>query len=286
MIMITIVAVVFILCVNHYHIIKTRKEIRKEREQEREREQEEMEEMEENILEKEKELIQEKISIYKQLELSKVEEEVKQRKEQLECEIKQRKEQLEQVFSQLEKEKEEIINSVLNEKRKRDAINAEAVKEKEQENYQEKHTISINDQDFNDITTLLKIEKQLTNKKILRKLIWSEYLQKPFNDMIKNIFGGKIPSNVIYYIENIDNNKKYIGLTKQLVSKRWTDHIKTSLEISGTTQSTIHKELFGKWNSFIFDVLEVVEDDTMLREREKFYIDFFDTSVFGYNIKK
>lgn len=273
---VVIISILVLVIIYNYFQIK-RKETNKEREQER---------LEENLLEKEKELIKEKTSAYEQLELHKIEEKLKQKKEQVKQEFLCYEKSIEELVNKLESEKEEVINSLLEEKKKRDAINAKALKEMEDENYQNLHTITINEQDYNDITTLLKIEKQLVNKSVLRKLIWSEYIQKPFNDMIKDVFGGKIPNNVIYCIENTTNNKKYIGLTKQLVSKRWTDHIKTSLGISGVTQSTIHKELFGNWNSFTFDVLEVVENDSKLREREKFYIDFFDTSVFGYNVKK
>jgi hypothetical protein len=48
---------------------------------------------------------------------------------------------------------------------------------------------------------LTSIIPKLRNHEIIYKLIWSEYLQKPFNTMIKNLFGGKIPKNVIYCIE-------------------------------------------------------------------------------------
>jgi len=51
--------------------------------------------------------------------------------------------------------------------------------------------------------------------------------------MTKNIFGNRSPKNVIYCIENITTHKKYIGKTSAEVTKRWTDHLKNSLNIGG-----------------------------------------------------
>ena len=132
---------------------------------------------------------------------------------------------------------------------------------------------------------LTSIIPKLRNHEIIYKLIWSEYLQRPFNTMIKNLFGGKIPKNVIYCIEQIDGNKKYIGKTKAEVSKRWTEHIKTSLSIGGVARSQIHDALYLHWDEFYFSILEVVDNESNLSEREKYYINFYETDKIGYNVK-
>ena len=132
---------------------------------------------------------------------------------------------------------------------------------------------------------LTSIIPKLRNHEIIYKLIWSEYLQKPFNTMIKNLFGGKIPKNVIYCIEQIDGNKKYIGKTKAEVSKRWTEHIKTSLSIGGVARSQIHDALYLHWDEFYFSILEIVNNESNLSEREKYYINFYETDKIGYNVK-
>ena len=135
-----------------------------------------------------------------------------------------------------------------------------------------------------DINFLLEIEKNIYNKQILRKLIWSEFLQKPFQELIKRIFGNNIPKNVIYCIE--DNfNKKYIGKTSNSIDKRWSDHIKKSLEIDGKTNMKIHKALFNNWDNFSFYILEEGIDKNKLTEQEKYWINFYQSDVVGYNIK-
>ena len=103
--------------------------------------------------------------------------------------------------------------------------------------------------------------------------------------MLKNVLGNKDPKNVIYIITNIKTNEIYIGKTKSEVSKRWTEHIKTSLNIGSAAPSLIHKKLLGHWDEFTFNVLERVPDDGNLGEREKYYINFYQSDKFGYNIK-
>lgn len=42
--------------------------------------------------------------------------------------------------------------------------------------------------------------------------------------------------------------------------------------------------LFNNWDKFTFSVIEVVENAN-LSEREKYYIQFFETDKYGYNLK-
>lgn len=72
-------------------------------------------------------------------------------------------------------------------------------------------------------------------------MIWSAFLQKPFNDMINTLFGNSVPRSVIYCIENQKSHKKYVGKTSAEVSKRWAEHIKTSLNIG-----TVAKQKYMK----------------------------------------
>ena len=97
------------------------------------------------------------------------------------------------------------------------------------------------------------------------------------------MFGNNIPKNVIYCIENIASHKKYIGKTSAEVSKRWTEHIKSSLNIGGIKRQNIHEVLFNHWDEYTFSIIECVTS-AKLSEREKYYIDFFKTQTWGYNI--
>ena len=102
--------------------------------------------------------------------------------------------------------------------------------------------------------------------------------------MIKNSFGGKIPKNVIYCIESTDGKLKYIGKTSADVSKRWAEHIKTSLNIGGVSRSKLHDALYLHWDEFLFFVIEETTKE-QLSERERYYINFFESDKYGLNIK-
>lgn len=179
---------------------------------------------------------------------------------------------------------EKIKNELEDYRLRRAAINEAIRREEEVENEIDYHRIILSDMDKEDINYLLSIEEKIHNKDLLHKLIWSEYLQKPFNQMINNIFGSNVPKNVIYCIENYTTHKKYIGKTSAEVSKRWTEHIKSSLNIGGIKKQKIHEALFKHWDEYTFSILEVVTKET-LNEKEKYYISFFETDKYGFNSK-
>ena len=190
----------------------------------------------------------------------------------------------------IEIENEKIqLQSVLKEiseyKEKRDAINQQILRERALEEKQDFYRIQLPKSSKEDINFLLSIVNRFNNKEVIYKLIWSEYIQKPFKNMLNRVLSNKDPKNVIYMIKNMDTNEIYIGKTKAEVSKRWTEHIKTSLNIGTISRTNIHKALFDKWDKFAFTILEEVPVESNLNEREKYYIKFYESDIFGYNIK-
>lgn len=107
----------------------------------------------------------------------------------------------------------ELINiqQELNEFRiKRAALNEVIRKERELEEMEDSHKLQLSEINKEDIHFLNSIANKIHNKEILGKIIWSNYLQKPFNEMINRIFGTNIPKNVIYCIENIDTHENIL----------------------------------------------------------------------------
>lgn len=88
----------------------------------------------------------------------------------------------------------------------------------------------------------------------------------------------------IYVIENIINNKRYIGSAKNF-KKRWYVH-KSALNHNSHDNSYLQKA-WNKYgvNNFSFGILEEVEPDKLI-EREQYYIDFYDVCNRdkGYNL--
>ena len=103
--------------------------------------------------------------------------------------------------------------------------------------------------------------------------------------MLNRVLKNKSHKNVIYIIQNLHNNQIYIGKTKGEVSNRWTEHIKTSLNIGNICKTNIHLALFGHWDDFSFNILEDVDSTKDLSERERYYINFYESNIYGYNIK-
>lgn len=144
------------------------------------------------------------------------------------------------------------------------------------------HCLIFSETDQSDIDYLLTIQNTLTNKTIVPKIIWSGYLINAFNTMYKTQFGAKDPKNAIYCIENLDSKEIYIGRTVN-VHDRWTEHIKTSLGVGGTAPASIHRAMYDNWDRFSFRVLEENIPVNKIKEREKFYIDFYQSNIYGYN---
>ena len=186
--------------------------------------------------------------------------------------------------AQMESELDQIKTDLEAERSKRAAINEEIRKAEEKEKYNELHSVQLTDNEKEDIHFLLSLEDRLHNKQALYKLVWSTYLQQAYKNTFNNILGSRDPRNVIYCIENINTGKKYIGKTSAEVSKRWTEHIKTSLNIGTIKTTNIHKALYNHWDEFIFYILAETEKDK-LSEMEKYYISFYESDKYGYNIK-
>ena len=167
---------------------------------------------------------------------------------------------------------------------KQHAINAKIQQERLSAEKSKRFCILLSDESLQDINLLLNLRTQFFKKDTLSKIVWSEYIQPAFKEMLKRQFGATIPKNVIYCIENLDTNEKYIGKTSQEVGKRCSDHIKSSLSIGTNSNSLFHQALYKNWDNFKFTVLEEVNTNA-LTEREKFYISLYQTDIYGYNMK-
>lgn len=87
----------------------------------------------------------------------------------------------------------------------------------------------------------------------------------------------------IYKVTNLINNKVYIGQTIQTVQNRWYRHCGKS-GISQAELNTHFKRAILKYGKDNFKI-ETIEDcdSSLLNEREKYYISYFDSYNNGYN---
>ena len=84
----------------------------------------------------------------------------------------------------------------------------------------------------------------------------------------------------IYLIKNRANQKVYIGKSIDIMN-RWKEHMKQG-ENSVEIEDKFHFDLYRNPEQFEFSSLEICNED-ILDEREKYYIDKFNSIENGYN---
>lgn len=165
----------------------------------------------------------------------------------------------------------------------RRAIIDDQKRQEEMETNRNFYMLQIGQYDKMDIEQLRLIEPKLHNKEVLNKLIWSTYYQVPYKDLIGRIFGTRKVSG-IYKITCVENSKTYIGKSVD-VANRWSEHIKSSLEIGTIAKNQLYTLMKEKGaENFTFELLEEVNKDKLL-ERESYWIKFYETDSYGLNMK-
>ena len=169
-------------------------------------------------------------------------------------------------------------------KSKRDLINQAIVHEREIHEKQDFYRIVLNESDKEDIQLLNTIEMRLHSREALYKLLYDVFYKKPLNDMINRVLQGKEFCG-IYRITNLKTNEAYIGKSTN-IKTRWQNHCKTAIGLDGMARTKIHSAMkeFGIDN-FSFEVLEKCTKE-VYSEREKYWINFYETNIYGYNIQK
>ena len=186
--------------------------------------------------------------------------------------------------SKYKKEKDKIKEDLEQLKATRAAIIQANIKEKEIEENSTFYCLTISEIDKADIKMLENIKPQLNKPRVLSMLIWSTFFQKPMTTLCNNIIGTSTVTG-IYKITNQITKECYIGQSVD-ISKRWKDHAKCGLGIDTPAGNKLYKAMqtYGIWN-FSWEVLEQCSKD-LLDEKEKYYIELYDSYNYGYNSNK
>ena len=82
----------------------------------------------------------------------------------------------------------------------------------------------------------------------------------------------------IYLITNLENNKKYVGLTKFSITERFYQHTKRGFILTEAIKK------YGE-NKFFIELIEEVDTAGKAYELEQYYIKEYNTKVpYGYNL--
>ena len=146
------------------------------------------------------------------------------------------------------------------------------------------YCLEISDMDKADIAKLNSLKLSLNKPRVLSMLIWQTWFQKPLKALSSNVLGVNDKMG-IYKITNIKTNECYIGQAVS-VKDRWAEHAKCGLGIDTPAGNKLYKSMqeYGLWN-FSFELLEECSREE-LNEKEKFYIDLYQSYDFGFNSNK
>lgn len=248
----------------------------------------EKEKLYDQLVEKEQQRIDEKVLAYSNKKYDEAEKEITHyyvlRQEAINKEVVQlennyntHKENLDRDISTLREELSDL-------KARREAyIEALKAEEKRQQD-RAFYTINLTEENKEDIKILRSIEDKLHNSEALNRLIYDVFIKKPLGDLLLRIIGENTYGG-IYKITNLDTQRAYIGRSTD-IKKRLTEHVKGAFNISTIADQEIHRVMGREGvDKFSFEVLEKVEKEK-LNEREKYWIDFYQTQSYGYNQNK
>lgn len=178
----------------------------------------------------------------------------------------------------------EIIQQELDKIRATKAAALEAqLREEEIKNKATFYTLQLSDADKTDISYLRSIEHNLREPRPLRMLIWTTFYRDKANDLAARV--GAVGACGIYKLTHTESGISYIGQARN-IKDRWMEHIKCSLGIDTPVTSQLYAFTREKGiENFTFEVLETCSQ-AELNEKERIYIDMYQTKDFGLNKTK
>ena len=164
---------------------------------------------------------------------------------------------------------------------KQAAINEAILRQRALEEQQDFYRVCLGPEAANDVEILNAARRNLKKPEIIDKIIYDNYIGKPVLEMIKRVLQNTTCSG-IYKITCIKTGEIYIGKSTD-VKSRWQQHCKSAFNCGTIAHSLLHTKMkqYGIEN-FTFELVEQVPKE-QLSEREKFYINFYQTKETGLN---
>ena len=179
--------------------------------------------------------------------------------------------------------------SELEEKRAKLAASIEAtikarVREKEIKEQLDFYCLQIDPIDLSDIETLEKVKSRLNKPRILSMVIWQTYYQKPMTQLCNDVLGTSVVTG-IYKITNQTTDQVYIGQARDMAA-RWKEHAKCGLDIDRPAGNKLYQAMMEDGiQNFSWELLEECSANE-LNEKERKYIELYQSAKFGYNSNK
>ena len=185
--------------------------------------------------------------------------------------------QLQSLTETIEEVKKEIDDYTA----KRAAINEAIMRQRAIDEQQDFYRVCLGPETANDVSVLNIARQNLKKPEIFDKIIYDNYISKPVLEMVKRVLQNTTSSG-IYKITCLKTGEIYIGKSTDIKS-RWQQHCKSAFNCGTIAHSLLHTKMKQHGiEQFTFEVVEQVPKD-QLSEREKFYINFYQTKETGLN---
>lgn len=164
---------------------------------------------------------------------------------------------------------------------KQAAINEAILRQRALEEQQDFYRVCLGPEAANDVEILNAARRNLKKPEIIDKIIYDNYIGKPVLEMVKRVLQNTTCSG-IYKITCIKTGEIYIGKSTD-VKSRWQQHCKSAFNCGTIAHSLLHTKMKQHGiENFTFELVEQVPKE-QLSEREKFYINFYQTKETGLN---
>lgn len=144
--------------------------------------------------------------------------------------------------------------------------------------------IKVNDAAAQDVVKLKALALQFSKPEILYKLLYETYYKTQLEELFKRVLGDNKDSGGIYKITNIENEKVYIGKTTNFLT-RWRTHAKRGCNIERIKGQLYDAMFENGLDKFSWEIVEVCPKEQQ-SEKEKYWIKFYNTESYGYNMKQ
>ena len=174
-----------------------------------------------------------------------------------------------------------LSNEIEDYSAKQAAINEAILRQRAIDEQQDFYRVCLGPETANDVSVLNIARQNLKKPEIIDKIIYDNYIAKPVLEMIKRVLQNTTCSG-IYKITCLKTGEIYIGKSTDIKS-RWQQHCKSAFNCGTIAHSLLHTKMKQHGiEQFTFEVVEQVPKE-QLSEREKFYINFYQSKETGLN---
>jgi hypothetical protein len=149
----------------------------------------------------------------------------------------------------------------------------------------EEYHLNISDNDKMEIKELQMVAaKYVRIRPVILKAVYEIYYAPEVKKLVARVV-GKTKVCGIYRITSRIDGRIYIGKSVDIAA-RWQTHFKRAAGVETETTNLLYPAMRQDGlDQFSFEIIEKVEDDTKLGEREKYWQEFYDAKSHGFSVR-